>query len=185
MASLALQHMLLQSWNGKPLAIFPSMPQAWKEARFQNMRAEGSVLVSAVRKNASTLWFSLNATKGGNLTVHTDIIDLTAGSGTHALQITSTASGVYDIVAPVAQPWAAVFFSQSAVGHRRSTILLCHRSQPARAISGARGSHRRHHHHRHHLQGRSHIVQSMGALAVEVVAGRTLTRRNQTHRGPS
>lgn len=105
--------MLLQSWNGKPLAIFPSMPQAWKEARFQNMRAEGSVLVSAVRKNASTLWFSLNATKGGNLTVHTDIIDLTAGSGTHALQITSTASGVYDIVAPVAQPWAAVFFSQS------------------------------------------------------------------------
>ena len=113
MASLALQHMLLQSWNGKPLAIFPSMPQVWKEARFQNLRAEGSVLVSAVRKNSRTLWFSLNATKGGNLTVHTSIADLTARSETQALQIISTASGVYDIAAPDALPWAAVFFSQS------------------------------------------------------------------------
>ena len=29
MASLALQHMLLQSWNGRPIAIFPSVPSSW------------------------------------------------------------------------------------------------------------------------------------------------------------
>lgn len=113
MASLALQHMLLQSWNSKPLAIFPSMPQAWTEARFHNMRAEGSVLVSAAWENATTIWFSLNATKGGNLTVYTSITDLDT-DGSHALHITSLIrSGVYNIVAPDVQPWAAVFFSKS------------------------------------------------------------------------
>ena len=29
MASLALQHMLLQSWNGRPIAIFPAIPSSW------------------------------------------------------------------------------------------------------------------------------------------------------------
>lgn len=46
MASLALQHMLLQSWNDRPIAIFPSIPTAWQDARFSRMRAEGAVLVA-------------------------------------------------------------------------------------------------------------------------------------------
>ena len=40
------------------------MPASWAEARFANMRAEGAVLVSALRVNASTVWVALNATKG-------------------------------------------------------------------------------------------------------------------------
>jgi hypothetical protein len=152
MASLAMQHMLLQSWNGKPIAIFPSMPEAWAEARFANMRAEGvsmlatatcllclpttpaqpplaagndcqaslispqAVLVSAVRANATTLWFALNATKGGNLTVHTVILDLIVGKSSTTLQIDArqTAPGVYDITPPdTLTPWTAVFHSRA------------------------------------------------------------------------
>ena len=70
MASLALQQMLVQSWNSKPIAIFPSVPLAWADARFSRLRAEGAVLVSAVRANFTTVWFSLNATHGGNVSVH-------------------------------------------------------------------------------------------------------------------
>ena len=81
MASLALQHMLLQSWNGRPIAIFPSVPASWEDARFARMRAEGAVLVSGLRANSSTVWFSLNATRGGgSLAVHSTITDLACQS---------------------------------------------------------------------------------------------------------
>ena len=77
MASLALQHMLLQSWNGRLIAIFPSVPASWEDARFARMRAEGAVLVSGLRANSTTVWFSLNATRGGgSLAVHSTITDL-------------------------------------------------------------------------------------------------------------
>ena len=91
MASLALQHMLLQSWNGRPIAIFPSVPASWKDARFARMRAEGAVLVSGLRANSSTVWFSLNATRGGgSLSVHSTITDLACQSDVRR----ATASGL-------------------------------------------------------------------------------------------
>ena len=114
MASLALQQMLVQSWNSKPIAIFPSVPQAWADARFSRLRAEGAVLVSAVRTNFTTVWFSLNATRGGKVSVHSSIVDLAstvAAIEPVASPNSPAGEGMYDIVGG-AEPWSAVFYSK-------------------------------------------------------------------------
>ena len=41
---------------------------------------DGAVLVSGLRANSSTVWFSLNATRGGSLAVHSTITDLACQS---------------------------------------------------------------------------------------------------------
>jgi N-acetyl-beta-hexosaminidase len=121
LSSLALQQMLLQSWNGRPIAVFPAVPASWADARFARMRAEGAVLVSAVRANFSTIFISLNATVGGNVSVHSTIVDLV--SSNTKVTITPSAaggkgSGLYDIVSVPRgsgsqQPWAAVLYSKA------------------------------------------------------------------------
>lgn len=98
MASLALQQMLLQSWNSKPIAIFPSIPPTWADARFARLRAEGAVLVSAVRANFTTHWFSLNATRGGTVSAHSAILDLVGSSREIDVVASPTEpAGVFDI----------------------------------------------------------------------------------------
>ena len=46
---------LLQSWGNK-IRIFPAMPDKWKDASFDQLRAEGGFLVSASRKEGKTDW---------------------------------------------------------------------------------------------------------------------------------
>ncbi len=114
MASLALQHMLMQSWNGRPIAIFPAVPTSWADVQFARLRAEGAVLVSGVRSNGTTIWFSLNATKGGNVTVHSTITDLaTTSSNIQLLPQSPANSGIYEIVVNGQQPWTGMFYSQA------------------------------------------------------------------------
>jgi alpha-L-fucosidase 2 len=62
-AAKALQDMLLQSW-GDRIRIFPAMPSAWKEAAFNDLRAEGAFLVSAARYNGSTRWVKIKSIAG-------------------------------------------------------------------------------------------------------------------------
>ncbi|MCC6694325.1 MAG: glycoside hydrolase N-terminal domain-containing protein [Candidatus Hydrogenedentes bacterium] len=45
-ASAAIMEMLLQSYNGR-LRLFPTVPDRWHDASFQNLRAEGAFLVTA------------------------------------------------------------------------------------------------------------------------------------------
>jgi hypothetical protein len=54
---------LLQSWGNK-IRIFPAMPDQWKEASFENLRAEGGFLVSAVRKNGKTQFVKVESLTG-------------------------------------------------------------------------------------------------------------------------
>ena len=114
LASLALQQMLLQSWNGVPIGIFPAVPASWADARFARMRAEGAVLVTAVRANFTTVFFSLNATVGGNVSVHSTIVDL-ASSNAEVLVTASPIgeAGVFAVSVSHSKPWAAVFYSKA------------------------------------------------------------------------
>ena len=133
MASLALQQMLLQSWNSKPIAIFPSVPRAWADARFSRLRAEGAVLVSAVRANFTTVWFSLNATRGGNVSVHSSIVDLAstmAGMQPVASPASLAGSGMFDILGG-AEPWAAVFYSKAKAPPSAAVLALATTPLPA------------------------------------------------------
>lgn len=60
-AGQAVHEMLLQSWGGK-LRIFPAMPEQWKDAAFDRLRAEGGFIVSARRVAGKTVTVTITAT---------------------------------------------------------------------------------------------------------------------------
>lgn len=59
----SLHEMLLQSWGGT-IRIFPACPSGWKDAAFDNLRAEGAFLVSAVRRGGKTEWVRITSLAG-------------------------------------------------------------------------------------------------------------------------
>jgi hypothetical protein len=58
-----MQDMLIQSWGGK-IRVFPGVPDDWKDATFDKLRAEGAFLVSASRKNGKTEWVRVESLAG-------------------------------------------------------------------------------------------------------------------------
>ena len=56
----SLNQMLLQSWGGR-LRVFPACPNHWREIRFDSLRSEGGVEVSAVREDGHTLGVRLKS----------------------------------------------------------------------------------------------------------------------------
>jgi hypothetical protein len=70
-AAAALQEMLLQSQGGV-LRVFPAVPPAWPEAAFDNLRAEGAFVVSAVRSEGKTQWVRILSEVGGECRLRTD-----------------------------------------------------------------------------------------------------------------
>jgi len=67
-----MTEMLLQSDNGV-IRIFPAMPSDWKNSSFQNLRAEGAFLISAVRKNSKTDAFSIESLAGEKCVFSSDL----------------------------------------------------------------------------------------------------------------
>jgi len=59
-----LQEMLLQSHTGI-IRVFPAIPAAWKECSFENLRAEGAFLVSAILKQGKVVKIEIHAEKDG------------------------------------------------------------------------------------------------------------------------
>ena len=59
-AVAAVNEMLLQSWSGR-IRVFPACPNHWREVRFDRLRAEGGVEVSAVRSEGRTLGVRLRS----------------------------------------------------------------------------------------------------------------------------
>lgn len=64
----AIQEMLLQSHTGV-IRVFPALPENWKNASFQNMRAMGAFLVSANYKNGKVQKINIHSEKGGLMKV--------------------------------------------------------------------------------------------------------------------
>jgi alpha-L-fucosidase 2 len=72
LAMEAMHEMLLQSWSPHPgfsepgvIRIFPAMPSRWREASFEDLRAEGAHKVSARREINVTTWFRIEAGHSG------------------------------------------------------------------------------------------------------------------------
>lgn len=71
-AAQCLLEMLLQSagvWNGEAMPtplirVFPALPASWPDATFENLRAEGAFLISAVRREGQTCWIRLQSLAG-------------------------------------------------------------------------------------------------------------------------
>ena len=73
----SLHDMLLQSFGGV-IRIFPAVPEEWKDASFQNLRAEGAFLVSAQRKDGKFRFARIESLAGEPLTVACGVQTLTA-----------------------------------------------------------------------------------------------------------
>jgi alpha-L-fucosidase 2 len=63
-AAAAIQEMLLQSQGGL-IRVFPSMPDRWHDACFENLRAEGAFLVSAKLVDGALQWVRVTSEAGG------------------------------------------------------------------------------------------------------------------------
>jgi len=53
----------LQSWGNK-IRIFPAVPDKWKNASFNDLRAQGGFLVSASRSEGKTEWVQIKSLAG-------------------------------------------------------------------------------------------------------------------------
>jgi alpha-L-fucosidase 2 len=76
LAMHAVHEMLLQSWSAAPgtrdsevIRLFPATSARWKDASFEDLRAEGGYLLSARRENGATTWFRVKAGRAGVLRV--------------------------------------------------------------------------------------------------------------------
>ena len=72
LAMHAVHEMLLQSWSAttgardtEVIRLFPATSTRWKDASFDDLRAEGGYLVSARRENGVTTWFRVKASRAG------------------------------------------------------------------------------------------------------------------------
>lgn len=62
-AAASIMEFQLQSWGGK-IRVFPAVPEEWKEASFQDLRAQGGFLVGANRRDGKTEWVSIKSLSG-------------------------------------------------------------------------------------------------------------------------
>ncbi len=61
-----VQEMLLQSHTGT-IRVFPAIPSGWSEVSFENLRAQGAFLVSAMMKEGQVSELRIRAEQGGRL----------------------------------------------------------------------------------------------------------------------
>jgi len=88
LAMQAVQEMLLQSWGGR-VRIFPTLPAAWSDVSFENLRAEGGFVVSAQRWGGKVLSVRIIATQDATLR-----LDVPGGQGRYTWNVPSNgASG--------------------------------------------------------------------------------------------
>ncbi len=82
-----IQEMLIQSHNGV-LRVFPAVPAGWRAASFAKLRAEGALVVSAVREEGRTKTVTVMAERGAKV----KMLDPFDGR-----KVKSTANGVTNI----------------------------------------------------------------------------------------
>lgn len=68
----SINDMLIQSHNNV-ISIFPAIPDAWKDVSFMNLRTEGAFLVTAVREDSGTKFFSVESLAGEPCVIQSDI----------------------------------------------------------------------------------------------------------------
>jgi len=62
-AAASIQELFLQDWGGA-LRVFPAVPSGWADVAFDQLRADGAFLVSAVRRSGRTAWVRIESIAG-------------------------------------------------------------------------------------------------------------------------
>jgi hypothetical protein len=96
-AAASIIELLLQSWGGK-IRVFPAVPEEWKDASFNQLRAQGGFLVSAARNQGKTDWISVKSLTGEPCVVKVPdwatAVPMTKGK---QIQVTKIAEGEFRI----------------------------------------------------------------------------------------
>lgn len=90
-----IQDLLIQSWGDK-VRIFPAIPNSWKDVSFENLRAEGAFLISAVRKNGETQWVRIKSLAGEPCVIMPNINGSVKIKGANS-KLTHLGKGVYTL----------------------------------------------------------------------------------------
>jgi hypothetical protein len=97
-----LQEMLLQSHCGT-IRVFPAVPDAWPDARFFRLRAEGAFLASAERAIGRTRWIHLHSLAGEPCRVKTDMVGPMKWIAPDGVSVTLSGDGVAEIAMQAGQ----------------------------------------------------------------------------------
>jgi len=92
----SVQDLLLQSWGGT-IRVFPAVPGAWRDAVFQNLRAEGAFLVSAARSGGTTQWIRVESLAGEPCRVKHGLVGVVHASGRRKHTVTDSGPGTVEI----------------------------------------------------------------------------------------
>lgn len=82
-AATSIQELLLQDWNNK-IRVFPAIPDQWKNVSFKDLRTQGALLISAVRKDGETKWVRIKTLAGGECVIHPNLdgqVKMKGGNG--------------------------------------------------------------------------------------------------------
>lgn len=129
---------LLQSWGNK-IRIFPAMPDTWKEASFDQLRAQGGFLVSAARQNGATQWVKVKSLTGEPCVVKIPDWEKAVVVGNKKVAVKQIATGEFaialkkdeevllmqkgNIVTPVVAPATTPLKEQNAYGIKKGQQL--------------------------------------------------------------
>jgi hypothetical protein len=99
-AVASTNEMMLQSYD-KEIHVFPAVPDAWREVRYQNLRTEGAFLVTAKRAGGKTVYVKIKSLAGGsfklNIASSSPGLRLKKDSGA---QVAANQDGSFDISIP-------------------------------------------------------------------------------------
>ncbi|MCE5327326.1 MAG: hypothetical protein LLG01_13040 [Planctomycetaceae bacterium] len=114
-AAQAIHEMLLQSW-GEAIHIFPAMPDAWADAAFHDLLAEGGFLVSAIRRGGRTVAVRIKSQHGQPCRVKLDMKNPRVQGGQAALR--GGAGGIFEL--PLAKGQEVVLLEE---GHAQIAVV--------------------------------------------------------------
>ncbi|MEY2430238.1 MAG: alpha-L-fucosidase 2 [Verrucomicrobiota bacterium] len=90
-AAASIHEILLQSWSMEPfgthIRVFPAVPNAWKDAAFHKLLAEGAFEVSAVRRGGKTRFVQLTSRAGAPCRVSTSLAEPVIASGKRSFKV--------------------------------------------------------------------------------------------------
>lgn len=95
-AATSIQEMYLQSW-GNVIRVFPAIPNDWTDAAFEDLRAEGAFLISAVRKSGATQWVRIKAEVDGPCIIRPNITGTVKIKSAQAIKLMDKGDGTYQL----------------------------------------------------------------------------------------
>ncbi|MBN1362806.1 MAG: hypothetical protein JW993_19565 [Sedimentisphaerales bacterium] len=96
LAARSIQDLILTSYNGI-IRVFPALPATWQDAAFDDLRADGAFLVSAVGQHGATSFVRIESLAGELCKVTTGIEGALKAHGNRAFDLTDLGNGVVQV----------------------------------------------------------------------------------------